>query len=84
MWQLGEREYAWNGTEWVELGFNVSVDLGNVYTRTEADNHFATKTELNTKINAITPAAIGAATTSYVDSAVAAALGVAESALAEV
>lgn len=25
VWQVGDKEYAWNGTEWVELGFNIDL-----------------------------------------------------------
>lgn len=25
VWQVGDKEYAWNGTDWVELGFNVDL-----------------------------------------------------------
>ena len=35
VYQVGDKEYAWNGTEWVELGF--VVDLSGYYTKTEVD-----------------------------------------------
>ena len=35
VYQVGEKEYAWNGTEWVELGF--VVDLNGYYNKTEVD-----------------------------------------------
>lgn len=25
VWQVGDKEYAWNGTTWVELGFNIDL-----------------------------------------------------------
>ena len=25
VWQVDDKEYAWNGTEWVELGFNIDI-----------------------------------------------------------
>lgn len=41
VYQVGEKEYAYNGTVWVELGFN--IDLSN----------YATKTELNNKVDKV-------------------------------
>ena len=35
VYQVGELEYAWNGTEWVELGF--VVDLSGYYTKDEVN-----------------------------------------------
>ena len=35
VYQVGEKEYAWNGTEWVELGF--VVDLSGYYNKSEVD-----------------------------------------------
>lgn len=39
VYQVGEKEYAWNGTEWVELGF--LVDLTDYATKTYADEKAA-------------------------------------------
>lgn len=41
VYQVGDKEYAYNGTVWVELGFN--IDLSN----------YATKTELNNKVDKV-------------------------------
>ena len=60
VWQLNDREYVWNGDEWVELGFNLTVDLKDVYTKTDSDRIFATKNELNNQISSITTDSIGA------------------------
>lgn len=35
VYQVGDKEYAWNGTSWVELGY--VVDLSGYYTKSEAD-----------------------------------------------
>ena len=35
VYQVGDKEYAWNGTEWVELGF--VVDLSGYYTKDEVN-----------------------------------------------
>lgn len=32
VWQVGQKEYAWNGTEWVELGFTVDLSPYKVWT----------------------------------------------------
>ena len=29
VWSVGEAEYAWNGTDWIELGVTTSVDLSD-------------------------------------------------------
>ena len=36
VYQVGEKEYAWNGTEWVELGFN--LDLSNYATKQDVED----------------------------------------------
>ena len=41
VWQVGDKEYAWNGNAWIELGFN--VDLSGYLTTTSASNTYATK-----------------------------------------
>ena len=44
VYQVGEKEYAWNGNSWVELGFNIDL---SAYATTEAvAASYATKTEL--------------------------------------
>lgn len=47
VYQVGDKEYAWNGEEWVELGFNVDLSeyakKGDSYTKAEADNLLAGK-----------------------------------------
>ena len=35
VYQIGDAEYAWNGTEWVKLGY--ALDLSAYYTKTEVD-----------------------------------------------
>ena len=35
VYQIGDAEYAWNGTEWVKLGY--SLDLSAYYTKTEVN-----------------------------------------------
>lgn len=45
VWQVGEKEYAWDGDDWVELGFN--VDLSAYLTSAAAANTYATKTALS-------------------------------------
>ena len=57
VWQVGDKEYAWNGNAWIELGFN--VDLSEYLTTTNAANTYATKgaltdaqTTLQNNINA--------------------------------
>ena len=60
VWQVGDKEYAWNGTEWVELGFN--IDLSEYVKTTEMntalskkqDNLYLTATKPNSSIVNIT------------------------------
>lgn len=40
VWQVGDKEYAWNGTAWVELGFN--IDLSPYITTVDAETKIAT------------------------------------------
>lgn len=40
VYQVGEKEYAWNGNDWVELGFN--VDLTAYIKTTDAESKIAT------------------------------------------
>lgn len=47
VYQVGDKEYAYNGTEWVELGFN--VDLSGYLTTDAANKTYATITNLATK-----------------------------------
>ena len=35
VYQVGDAEYAWNGEEWVKLGY--TIDLSSYYTKTEVD-----------------------------------------------
>lgn len=35
VYQIGDAEYAWNGTEWVKLGY--AIDLSAYYTKTEVN-----------------------------------------------
>ena len=49
VWQVGDREYAWDGDSWVELGFN--VDLSAYAKSADVANTYATKTEVNKKAN---------------------------------
>ena len=45
VWQVGDKEYAWNGSEWVELGFN--IDLSPYAKITYVDTRLATKVDNN-------------------------------------
>lgn len=45
VYQVGEKEYAYDGDGWVELGFN--IDLTAYATKTEVSNTYATKTALS-------------------------------------
>ena len=45
VYQVGDKEYAWDGDSWVELGFN--IDLTSYATKTEVSNNYATKTALS-------------------------------------
>lgn len=49
VWQVGDKEYAWDGDSWVELGFN--VDLSAYAKTADVANTYATKTEVNKKAN---------------------------------
>lgn len=49
VYQIGDKEYAYNGSEWVELGFN--VDLSDYLLSSTASDTYATKTEINAKAN---------------------------------
>lgn len=40
VYQLNDKEYAYDGTEWVELGF--SLDLSNYYTKVQTDSAIST------------------------------------------
>lgn len=40
VYQVGDKEYAWNGSSWVELGFN--VDLTDYIKTTDAESKIAT------------------------------------------
>ena len=40
VWQVGDKEYAWNGTTWVELGFN--IDLSPYITTHDAETKIST------------------------------------------
>lgn len=50
VYQVADKEYAWDGAKWVELGFNIDLSeyakKGESYTKAEADNL------LNAKANA--------------------------------
>ena len=50
VYQVADKEYAWDGSKWVELGFNIDLSeyakKGESYTKVEADNL------LNAKANA--------------------------------
>ena len=51
VYQVGDKEYAWNGTEWVELGS--SIDLSGYLTAETANQTYATKTDLTEKVDKI-------------------------------
>jgi len=48
VYQVGSKEYAWNGTDWIELGSN--IDLSNYVTTTDLEDAVA---DLETLINNI-------------------------------
>ena len=49
VWQVGDKEYAWDGDSWVELGFN--VDLSAYAKTADVAATYATITNLNKKAN---------------------------------
>lgn len=49
VYQVGEKEYAYNGTAWVELGFN--IDLSAYAKTADVQATYATITNLNKKAN---------------------------------
>ena len=49
VWQVGEKEYAWDGDSWVELGFN--VDLSAYAKSADVASTYATIVEMNKKAN---------------------------------
>ncbi len=49
VWQVGDKEYAWDGDSWVELGFN--VDLSAYAKSADVAATYATITNLNKKAN---------------------------------
>lgn len=49
VWQVADREFAWDGDSWVELGFN--IDLSSYATTADVAATYATITELNKKAN---------------------------------
>lgn len=51
VYQVGDKEYAWNGTEWVELGSN--INLSGYLTEETANQTYATKTDLITKVDKV-------------------------------
>lgn len=50
VYQVGEKEYAFNGENWIELGFN--MDLSAYAKSTDVANTYATKTELSNGLGA--------------------------------
>ena len=50
VYQVGEKEYAFNGEDWVELGFN--IDLSAYAKSADVANTYATKTELSNGLGA--------------------------------
>ena len=54
VWQVGEKEYAWNGEGWVELGFNVDLTdyATKAYADTIAENAQKAVTAHETAVNA--------------------------------
>lgn len=49
VWQVGDKEYAWDGDSWVELGFN--VDLSAYAKSADVAATYATIANLNKKAN---------------------------------
>jgi hypothetical protein len=49
VWQVGDREYAWDGDSWVELGFN--IDLSAYAKSADVAATYATIATVNTKAN---------------------------------
>lgn len=68
VYQVGDKEYAYTGTEWIELGFN--VDLSNYATKSWTSSQIGTaKTELQSYADRSKTEAI-AASKSYTDTAI--------------
>lgn len=75
VYQVGEKEYAWNGTVWVELGFVVDLSAyattayvdGEIDKVEEALNDYAKTTYVDGEIDKIEEALQSYATTTYVD-----------------
>lgn len=49
VWQVGDKEYAWDGDSWVELGFN--IDLSAYAKSADVAATYATIATVNTKAN---------------------------------
>ena len=49
VWQVGDKEYAWDGDSWIELGFN--VDLSAYAKSADVASTYATIVEMNKKAN---------------------------------
>ena len=49
VWQVGDKEYAWDGDSWVELGFN--IDLSAYAKSADVAATYATITDMNKKAN---------------------------------
>lgn len=49
VWQVGDKEYAWDGDSWVELGFN--IDLSAYAKTADVAATYATIATVNTKAN---------------------------------
>lgn len=48
VWQVGEKEYAWDGNSWVELGFN--IDLSAYAKTADVAATYATQASVNTEL----------------------------------
>lgn len=59
VWSVGEAEYAWNGTDWIELGVTTSVDLSDYVKKADLET---VQSDLNNLHNLIGQSSTGSGT----------------------
>lgn len=59
VWSVGEAEYAWNGTDWIELGVTTSVDLSDYAKKVDLET---VQSDLNNLHNLIGQSSTGSDT----------------------
>ena len=59
VWSVGEAEYAWNGTDWIELGVTTSVDLSDYAKKADLET---VQSDLNNLHNLIGQSSTGSDT----------------------